>query len=240
MQDVSTKEGRTVLFVSHNMNAVESLCNRVALMKQGKLLAITNDVAAGISKYLAPDADGSRNSEWVNSGTEFANPWFQPTRFYIADQFGSPVSSSIRNDSTAYVHIEGEVQEEDVALCVGYCIYTETGVQLYWSYHTDSAESEWPRIRPGSNHLRSRLPQRLLNQGDYRLELIISLYFRQWISSPGDRIPTISLSIRGGLSDSPYWMVQRPGILAPSYPWLAGSIETADRGLLRPLAQTVR
>ena len=37
MQDLSKGEGRTVLFVSHNMAAVESLCTRVIMMQNGKL-----------------------------------------------------------------------------------------------------------------------------------------------------------------------------------------------------------
>jgi len=37
MEDVSAKEGRTVLFVSHNMSAVQSLCNRGILLNSGKL-----------------------------------------------------------------------------------------------------------------------------------------------------------------------------------------------------------
>ena len=37
MKDVSTKEGRTVLFVSHNMNAIKNLCSSVIYMSKGKI-----------------------------------------------------------------------------------------------------------------------------------------------------------------------------------------------------------
>ena len=40
MQDVSKSEGRTVLFVSHNMLAIESLCDRVVLLKNGVIDSI--------------------------------------------------------------------------------------------------------------------------------------------------------------------------------------------------------
>ena len=39
MEDVSTKEGRTVLFVSHNMGAIEKLCKSAVLMKNGKIIS---------------------------------------------------------------------------------------------------------------------------------------------------------------------------------------------------------
>ena len=38
MKDVSTKDGRTILFVSHNMAAVETLCNTSILLENGKIL----------------------------------------------------------------------------------------------------------------------------------------------------------------------------------------------------------
>ncbi len=37
MQDISRGDGRTVLFVSHNMAAIQSLCNRVILMENGRI-----------------------------------------------------------------------------------------------------------------------------------------------------------------------------------------------------------
>jgi lipopolysaccharide transport system ATP-binding protein len=40
MQDVSNQEGRTVLFVSHNMAAIKNLCPKSALLKNGELLTI--------------------------------------------------------------------------------------------------------------------------------------------------------------------------------------------------------
>ena len=52
MQDVSGKDGRTVLFVSHNLSSVESLCERSILMENGNVTmdAPTSDV---ISQYLS-------------------------------------------------------------------------------------------------------------------------------------------------------------------------------------------
>ena len=37
MDDVSTKEGKTILFVSHNMNSIEQLCTSAVLLEDGKL-----------------------------------------------------------------------------------------------------------------------------------------------------------------------------------------------------------
>jgi homopolymeric O-antigen transport system ATP-binding protein len=52
MESVSRNEGRTVLFVSHNMGAVETLCKRGVLMQKGTLV-FDGEVRHAISKYLA-------------------------------------------------------------------------------------------------------------------------------------------------------------------------------------------
>lgn len=52
MHDVSAKEGRTVLFVSHNMAAVKNLCKTGMLLENGKIV-YQGDVENTINKYLA-------------------------------------------------------------------------------------------------------------------------------------------------------------------------------------------
>ena len=52
MQDVSRKNGRTVLFVSHNMAAISALCNRVVLLKHG-IIDYTGNVEETLIQYLA-------------------------------------------------------------------------------------------------------------------------------------------------------------------------------------------
>jgi lipopolysaccharide transport system ATP-binding protein len=51
MEDVSTKEGRTVLFVSHNMGAIQYMCPSSILLKDGEI-AFVGDTIKAISQYL--------------------------------------------------------------------------------------------------------------------------------------------------------------------------------------------
>lgn len=51
MQDLSTGEGRTVLFVSHNMASISSLCNRLLVLSNGELL-YNGSTYEGINQYL--------------------------------------------------------------------------------------------------------------------------------------------------------------------------------------------
>ena len=51
MKDVSTKDGRTILFVSHNMTAVKSLCTKGIVLKNGSIDFIGNEKDA-VKQYL--------------------------------------------------------------------------------------------------------------------------------------------------------------------------------------------
>ncbi|MCS6814018.1 MAG: ABC transporter ATP-binding protein [Cyanobacteria bacterium] len=56
IEEVSTTEGRTVLFVSHNMSTILELCQRVILLKDGQLLE-SGQPNAVIETYLAEAAE---------------------------------------------------------------------------------------------------------------------------------------------------------------------------------------
>ena len=51
LEDVASKSARTVLFVTHNMSAVQALCNRVLILKNGTLIEDTRDVRHAIASY---------------------------------------------------------------------------------------------------------------------------------------------------------------------------------------------
>ncbi|MCR5713399.1 MAG: ATP-binding cassette domain-containing protein [Bacteroidales bacterium] len=63
MQDVSKGEGRTVLFVSHNMTSVKALCQRAVILKNG-LLVDDGDVDTIVTHYLRGDSDVDNHKIW--------------------------------------------------------------------------------------------------------------------------------------------------------------------------------
>jgi lipopolysaccharide transport system ATP-binding protein len=56
MEEVAKGDGRTILFVSHNMSAVRSLCSRAILLREGELVA-DDSVDKVIESYLASGAE---------------------------------------------------------------------------------------------------------------------------------------------------------------------------------------
>lgn len=220
MEDVASK-GRTIMFVSHNMNAVEKLCTRAILVSGGEIASANSDVRTVTTEYLfGNELEARDHSEWVNTKNVFSNSWFKPLSFRVCDREGNPVVMPLKNTEDMWVQVEGDIEILDPSLMVGYAIYSETGLLLYVSYHTDRQERDWPELTKGRNVLRSRIPSRFLNEGTYRVELIGGLYYRVWLFQPGHNVPAIYIKIQGGLSDSPYWMEKRPGEIAPVFEWM--------------------
>ncbi len=211
--------GRTVLFVSHNMNAVEELCQKVVLLNGGCVKRCSTDVRDVICEHLFGEDQEHLAHEWVNPGKEFDNPWFKPQRMLLTDSDGKPVNMPLSNNSDIWVQIEGEVDRLDPALTIGYAVYNEAGHALFWSYQTDQSEDRWPKLHKGTVTLRGRVPKRLLNEGTYRIEFIGGLHCRQWLFEPAVHAPSIAMTIQGGLSDSPLWIRKRPGLIAPVIDW---------------------
>src|SRR6476620_9286210 len=62
MKDVSG-QGRTVLFVSHNMTAINSLCSRCVYLKNGRMISSGNTVQI-VNEYLSIENIGKTSASW--------------------------------------------------------------------------------------------------------------------------------------------------------------------------------
>jgi lipopolysaccharide transport system ATP-binding protein len=65
MQDISREGGRTVLFVSHNMAAVKSLCTRTIILENG-MVSFEGDVEQGVKHYLET-SERITSAEYINT-----------------------------------------------------------------------------------------------------------------------------------------------------------------------------
>jgi len=210
--------GRTVLFVSHNMSAIEQLCNSIIMLRQGEIAEQSQDVSSVVRKYMTATGE-AENGEWKNDRGAYENEWFTPTRLYVGDECGGVSSSRARgiNESIS-IYVEGLCQRTDPALQVGIAIYGEDGALIFWSYSTDD-DGGWVSVVSGENCLRLEIPAYFLNEGAYRIELGVALYHRMWICEPGNNAPSIALEVQGGFLASKYWSQRRPGLLAPILRW---------------------
>src|SRR5262249_50408931 len=138
------RTGRTILFVSHNLHAVEQLCTKALWMEKGQIRETSSDVRRVIHDYIFGDGMVAA-SRWINSDARPRTGDFVPIRFGLTDADGAPVAGAVTNDAQTWLEIEADINTDDPALEIGYVISSEDGQQLYWSYQTDVPVAEWPR-----------------------------------------------------------------------------------------------
>ena len=218
MRDI-THQGRTILFVSHNMNAIAQICTRAILLDQGRIKEAGEGVEKIIHSYLFADRDELPHARWENRSAEYANPYFTVDLFRLVGPAGEDIRYPVANDSEIIVQIEGVIQQKHPAFSIGYALYSEDNIRLYSTLFTDKQFQDLERLPEGPVVFRSRIPKRLLNEGTYRLALVFGLNTARWIIHPEQSAPSIFVTIKGSLSDSPYWTEKRPGLIAPLLDW---------------------
>lgn len=216
------KENRTVLFVSHNMQAVQSLC-RHAIQIEGGRIVNRGDPSSVISKYLSSMSAFNSEVIWNEKnapGNDAAR--LTAVRIYSEDGAGKGVYSSKDN---LYVAFEFIVKTRSSALCVGFDLISSDGVVILRSYQTDISADEWPDIRTGKNLFICTIPSGFLNGGLYYLSPKIKIHSTSvWIVNL-DASVRFEIVLDHGVS--PLWNsldgASRPGKVAPVLHWKAAS-----------------
>ncbi len=213
MNELSSGGGRTVLFVSHRMNAVKSLCNKGILLDKGKIV-FDGDIDRCITRYQS----GLYDLMTCTDLSHYDNEFFDLLGFGLVDEKGNELTQPVDNNAGAFVRIELNMKKVHHAFTTGYAIYNSDGTLMYWSYLTDDYD-ENNNVGPGKNVLTGKIPAHFLNEGEYSVYFSASLHYIQWIVNPEEDSPCLKLHIQGGLSDSPFWPARRPGVCAPVLHW---------------------
>ena len=180
MNDLSTGEGRTVLFVSHQMNAVKSLCNTGIILDHGRIVKENENIDRCINWYLSNGKESDNNtktSSWENKG-DFTNTFFCPTKLYVTDEKGKIVTSALKYDNNYNVILEVDVEKQHPQ--VDYWITISKGAETI-SYLPMNIKK---LLKKGHNILTWKLPAGVLCPNPYTLSVGSSIRESGWILDP--------------------------------------------------------
>jgi len=157
-------EGRTIVFVSHNMAAVKALCNRAILMGDGAVIA-SGTVADVVDDYLLGAASEASVKEWRDPALAPGNESLRLSYIRIVSAEGKPV---IDIDSGADIEIGLENFRQNINLGFNVRVSNSEGVLVFVSHHRLSPDND---SRCGFYRAKCRIPGHLLNAGCYSVDL---------------------------------------------------------------------
>lgn len=127
MKEVATNQSRTVLFVSHNMAAIQNLCSRVCLIDKG-MQAFTGQTQEAIQRYLTADNDKSAirlHDRTDRTGTGL----FRFIDYWLEDKKGKRVGA-IHSGQDVVVNISYNAKKAGIDVDIAFRVFSANGINL--------------------------------------------------------------------------------------------------------------
>jgi lipopolysaccharide transport system ATP-binding protein len=169
--DEVARSGRTVLFVSHNMDAVAKFCQKTILLNSGSV-ELYSDTHSVISSYVSEGHDVIAQRIWNNIKVAPGNNIASLYSISLKNHKGK-VTADLFSGENFFVEIDYLNQQPDIKLTATLVIYNQEGSIVFSSI--SNHDPNWhDKPRPKSLY-RSicQIPANLLSPGIYEITLII-------------------------------------------------------------------
>jgi lipopolysaccharide transport system ATP-binding protein len=215
MSDVA-QEGRTVLFVSHNMSAVLRLTTESMVIEKGELI-LRAPTAQAVDFYLSRGYAQEGIRLWNKEEIPASAAPFRPFSIKILNKEGV-VSDTVRSTEDFQVEISYELTEEIKGLRVGMYLLSTRGEYIYTSFDTDDAQQyERMLVRPRGKYIsRCTIPADSLNEGRFVIGMNASSYrIKSYFHDEQALIFNVDASGAAGMQ----WAENRMGPMRPRLAW---------------------
>lgn len=215
MGDITRGEGRTVLFVSHNMAAVKSLCSRSIVLENGKII-IDGSVNEGVNLYLNSD----NNVFDINEIDTFIKNQ-NDDLFHLNDvsiyQDTTNSENLFYSSKEVFIKFEYEVLKDVLGLRIGFDLIDLTnGLVIFRSFEDDSLQVA--QIIPKGKYIASTLiPKNFLKNGSYAIKIAIGVHNVRWIVFDDRLMIKFTVTNIDGLNSA--FLDSRPGLIMPNLVW---------------------
>lgn len=216
MSDVA-QEGRTVLFVSHDMSAMLRLTEEAILLERGRI-ELRAPTGEAVDAYLSSGFSQAGLREWSPDeiAVERAAP-FRPVRLRLLDGAGE-AAGTVSSTQPFSIEFEYELAQDIRGLRIGVYLLTSRGEAVFTSFDTDQASQFEQLTTRAAGHYRSRcqIPADLLNSGRFVLGVNASVFkVRSYFTEEH----ALSFTVDGTGAPGSQWAERRRGPLRPALSW---------------------
>lgn len=215
MNDVAA-QGRTVLFVSHNMSAILRLTQEVIVMQKGHLV-MRGSTTEAVDHYLASGQSQAGERNWDPQEIPLGAEPFRPLSLRLTDAKGA-VADNVRSVEPLALEMRYQLSAPITGLRVGFYLNTIRGEYVFTSFDVDEPE-EFEKLsvrKPGTYVSKCVIPGDLLNEGRYLIGVNASSFgVKRYFMDEN----ALSFSVDPSAAPGMQWAEQRQGPLRPRLKW---------------------
>lgn len=207
--------GRTILFVSHNMQAVRQLCQRVVWLEGGRIREV-GPADEVMNRYLSEQKE-SRSLHDLNA--ELAAAPHDPAVRVLDVDIRQDGESRVELLSGKPVHIviTWDVHQDTEGLHLYFLLCDLDGTLIFDSLHNGDAPESLPLVRRGRYVSTAEIPADFLAGRTYELQIQAGIHAVRAVYHPP---PAIRFTVtNAGLVNRAYPGYDTPGKVAPLIPW---------------------
>lgn len=215
MSDVA-QEGRTVLFVSHNMSAILRLTRETLVLDKGKLI-MRAPTQEAVDFYLSSGFARQGERTWDADEIPADAAPFRPIALRLRDKT-EHIVDTIRSTEPAIIEVEYSLSQPVTGLRLGIYLTSTRGEFVFTTFDTDDdVQYEKYSSRPAGHYIsRCTLPADLLNEGRLVLGINASS-FRIKRYFQDEQALVFSVDATG--APGTHWPEPRMGIIRPRLDW---------------------
>jgi len=215
MGDVA-QQGRTVLFVSHNMSAILRLTQEAIVMEKGRM-AMRAPTAEAVDYYLSAGRAKIGERIWDEDEVPADSAPFRPQVLRLRDARGNVVDT-LRSSEESTLEFEYELDAPIQGLRVGFYLSTARGEYVLTSFDTDAPDDfeRFTNRTAGRYFSRCTLPADLLNEGRYGIGINASAFrIKRFFQDE----QALSFTVDAVGAPGMQWPEPRPGPVRPRLAW---------------------
>jgi lipopolysaccharide transport system ATP-binding protein len=179
MSDVSKGEGRTILFVSHNMSLINQLCLKTIYLDNGTIFSFAN-TNLSIDSYLSNQRVSVKNELEYAFNKDESNEYISLEKFRVLPHFND--SNNFFSDRSIQVTFDVNITKEILGLRIGFEVIHRASEQCVFRTFHDDLEDTIKSLKKGALEITGYIPEDLLNEGEYILYPTIGIHNIKWFS----------------------------------------------------------
>jgi homopolymeric O-antigen transport system ATP-binding protein len=219
MGDVA-EEGRTVLFVSHNLTAVQGLCARAIRLHDGRLVD-EGAPASVVARYLQEAVGTMSLQVWPEQDAAPGNERVRLHRVCARPESGSP-SDPITTRTPVVLEFEYWNRRPGTSFNLAFHLYNEEGVLVFASAPVTEGRWQGQPLPRGLFRDVCRIPADLLNDSVHRVELLVVEHATQVIYRHRD---VLTFEVRDVPDLRGAWYGRWHGAVRPILEWRTELLE---------------